>query len=33
MKKYTLTMEKAELERDLYLQMLEEKDLNNREAV
>ena len=33
MKKYTLAMEKAELERDLYLQMLGEKDLNNREAV
>lgn len=33
MKKYTLAMEKAELERELYLQMLGEKDLNNREAV
>lgn len=33
MKKYTLAMEKAELEKDLYLQMLGEKDLNNREAV
>ncbi|OUQ30274.1 type I restriction endonuclease [Ligilactobacillus salivarius] len=33
MKKYTLAMEKAELERELYLQMLGEKDLNNREVV
>lgn len=33
LRKYTLITEKAELEKNLYLQMLGEKDLNNRSVV